>query len=463
LRKLVITSFRLITGCVAAAGLFAAPAHAAPPPTELSVPVAPTDLSSPSLGISTLRVTYTWNAAAASAKTPGLTLAQGSMYRIYTCIRTHVHGRNFATKCGQKDVDTRSKALPTVTAGPTVTASSPRPAAGQWGYAYLQVVVHERGADGAYKHKAGTPGGLSLGAVPLPPEGSWTGLLPGLQGVTYPGAGVGGLNTGAPDSMCVGIYKGGGTPSGLSTSALGTGAPAYYEVGEPTTGNPARGVMLVVHGGGWKKNGPGFVAEMRKDADRWRARGWRTVSISYRPCERAFADVKWFYDRVRAVYGAGLPYCALGASAGGNLVLVLATQRPNLACVINQSGPTNAKALVDQEAYDPISGSSVVGPRWLFNTLTAAVGQETTHWYSPANFPISARVLSAFTARDTLVPLAQATELQSKMHARNPQAYSEVVNLEHGSAATFVHAPVSQAALDDYYARERELVAPLEH
>jgi dienelactone hydrolase len=201
---------------------------------------------------------------------------------------------------------------------------------------------------------------------------------------------------------------------------------------------------------------------MRNDANRWRARGWRTVNISYRPCEHAFADVRWFYDRARAVYGPGLPYCALGASAGGNLALVLATQRPDLACVINQSGPTHPKALLGQEAYDPATGSSVVGPRWLYNMLTAAVGQESTHWYSPALFPIKARVLSAFTTRDPFVPLAQATELQSKMRARDPQAYSEVVTLGHGSATDFVHAPVSQAALDDYYARERELVAPLE-
>jgi acetyl esterase/lipase len=454
----------LRTACIAAGAALAllpSAVAATPPPAELTLPLTVGTLQDQSLGTSALRVTYTWNGATAKASAPTITLANGERFRIYTCIQTHVHGRNFATKCAQKDVDTRSKALPTIVAGPSVSATAPRPAAGQWGYAYHQVVVQKRKADGSYGYNAGTSlAGLANAAVPLPPEGSWLGTLPPSQGFAYPGSTVGGLNSGAPDSMCVGSFKSGASAPGVSTTALGTGAPAYYEVGEPTSGT-AKGVMLIVHGGAWNANGPGSVAGMRRDADRWRAQGWRTVNVSYRPCERAFNDVRWFYDRARQVYGSDLPYCALGASAGGNLALVLAMQRPSLACVINQSGPTHAKTLPDQQAYDPNGGSSEVGPRWLFNMMTAAVGQENTHWYSPALFRIDARVLSAFSERDALVPFEQATDLQGRMRARDPDAYSDVLKLGHGTAATFVHAKVSQAALDEYYEREQRLVAPL--
>src|SRR5688572_29113606 len=458
----MLSSLRVAAVALATFVLLPATAQAAPPPAELSVPLVVGTIQDQSLGLSKLRVTYTWDSATASASAPAITLAKGERFRIYTCIQTHVLGRSFATKCAQKDVDTRAKTLPTIVAGPSVTATTRRPAAGAWGYAYHQVIVQKRKADGSYSYNAGTSlAGLAKAAVPLPPEGSWLGTLPPSQGVTYPGSGTGGLNSGAPDSMCLGSLKTGSAPAGVSTTALGTAAPAYYEVGEPASG-PAKGVMLVIHGGAWNAHGPGSVAGMRKDADRWRARGWRTVSISYRPCELAFNDVKWFYDRARAVYGSGLPYCALGASAGGNLALVLATQRPNLACVINQSGPANAKALPEQEAYDASTGgTSVVGPRWTFNMLTAAVGEENAHWYSPALFPIKARVLSAFTERDTLIPFEQATDLQTRMLERDPAAYSDVVKLGPGTAATFVHAKVSEDALDEYHAREEQLVAPL--
>ena len=42
--------------------------------------------------------------------------------------------------------------------------------------------------------------------------------------------------------------------------------------------------MLVLHGGGWSSVGEAKLRVTRADAERWRARGWRTVNASYRPC-----------------------------------------------------------------------------------------------------------------------------------------------------------------------------------
>ena len=182
--------------------------------------------------------------------------------------------------------------------------------------------------------------------------------------------------------------------------------------------------MLLVHGGGWSAYGSGHVAALRSDADRWRARGWRTVNLSYRPCELAINDVIWFYDRARSLWGSGLPYCVLGASAGGNLALMLAAKRNSVSCVVNQAGVTDGDALADQGAYDSSSGGSQTkGPRWVYNRLMAAVGVHNVYWYSPVNFRIQARVLSATAERDSLIPAAQAAELRTSMLARDAGAY----------------------------------------
>jgi hypothetical protein len=46
------------------------------------------------------------------------------------------------------------------------------------------------------------------------------------------------------------------------------------------------------------------------------------------------------------------------------------------------------------------------------------------------------------------------------MRAANPDAYVDDVQLEAGTVR-FVHAPVTRAALDEFYAREERLVAPV--
>jgi hypothetical protein len=459
-------SWLTVTFSVALA-LFASTASAAPPPAELSVPLQLGAITGETLGASSLRTTFTDSSATAEASAPAITLAKGSVYRIYTCIQTHINWGTHATKCAQKDVDTRSSLVTVITSGPTVTASVKRPPSGQWGYAYHQVAVTKKASNGSYTYVGGTSSaGLENAALPLPAIGALTGVLPPSQGLDFPGSGVGGINTGNPDSMCMGQPKQGTYISGVSTTKLGSGAPAFYEVGEPTgafAGKPPKGVMLLIHGGGWSAYGSGHVAPLRGAADRWRARGWRTLNLSYRSCELAMDDVKWFYDRARSLWGSELPYCVLGESAGGNLALLLAAKRSSVSCVINQAGITNGETLGDQGAYDVnTGGSQTKGPRWVYNSLMAAVGVHNVYWYSAVNFHIQARVLSATAERDPLIPLDQATGLRESMLARDPNAYSDVMTLGVGSATKFAgHAGVSQDALDDYYRHEEELVAPL--
>jgi hypothetical protein len=254
-----------------------------------------------------------------------------------------------------------------------------------------------------------------------------------------------------------------GAPSaGVSATGLGASAPAYYEIGEPT-GDFAdiapKGVMLVIHGGGWYAVGQGAVESERSDADRWRARGWRTLNISHRACRASLGDVQWFYDEARRLWGTDLPYCALGSSAGGHLALLLAASRPGMYCAIDRGGPTDALTLPSQTT--PRGGSD--GPRWVYNMMVAAVGPDDLRWWSPALFAQqlkSTRVLAATAADDPFTPIAQANELRDNILAQNPSGYTDVFQLAAGSTP-WIHASVSDAALQLYDEREVQLVAPL--
>jgi len=158
------------------------------------------------------------------------------------------------------------------------------------------------------------------------------------------------------------------------------GAPAYYEVGLPTgtyAGQAPRGVMLVIHGGGWTASSIGGVQAMRADAERWRSRGWETVNVSYRPCGQSASDALWFYDKARARFGAGAKICTLGTSAGGHLALNVGAYSPDVYCAVSQAGPTDLRTIRNEAAYDAASGAhtQTVGGRWISKLVSAIVSE----------------------------------------------------------------------------------------
>jgi acetyl esterase/lipase len=219
--------------------------------------------------------------------------------------------------------------------------------------------------------------------------------------------------------------------------------------------------MVVLHGGGWSAVGAARAEAARGDADRWRARGWRTVNATYRACDRSFPDALWIYDRARATYGASLPYCTMGGSAGGHLALMIAAARPEVSCVVAQGAPTDGTTLAEQPAPDPATGGTQLnGPRWVANMMVAAWGKDRLAWFSPAKWPIKARVLAATAAADTLVPFAQAEELRDEQLKRDPNAYVDAFQIPAGGTE-FVHARVSSTGVVDLAAREERLIAPL--
>jgi hypothetical protein len=442
-----------------------AAAHAAslPASSTLTAPVRVPSMGGFSLGSETTTVTYTATDATVSATAPVLMLGKGTTFRIQTCVQVHLFSRVPSSQCTDKTVDTRANTATITVAAPSAKLTTPRPSSGGSGYATGQIVIYQ-----VNKLVAGSwpDGGLDAGGIALAPVNALTGQLPSLlQGAAVtPMTGAfaqvasGGINSGAPASVCSGTPDpyAPSTDAGLATSGL-PGAPARYEIGQPTgafAGQAAKGTILILHGGGWHETDN--LASVRGEADRWRARGWRTVNASYRACGQSFNDALWFYDQIRSLWGS-VPTCILGQSAGGHLALTIAAWRPSVACVVDEAGPSDPASLPSQSTA---GGAGNENAKALYNQMVAAFGLENLVWFTPVQRKISARVLVGFSASDWVVPWAQATELRDHMLADDPNAYVDAVRLDAGDVP-FVHTGVTQSALDEFHAREEQLVAGL--
>lgn len=226
------------------------------------------------------------------------------------------------------------------------------------------------------------------------------------------------------------------------------GAPAFVETFGP---NEHRGVVITVHGGAWSAVGPAAAATERFEAAAWAARGWTAVNVSYRPGARSLDDVLWFYDRVRAHVGSRTPVCLSGASAGGQLALMVAVRRADVACVIARGAPTDLTTIGRQRAFGP-DGPQGEGPRATREWAVRAFGEGRLAAMSPALHAerIHAWVLLALADRDPFVPWDQALELKAAM----PRAF--VVRLSWGGRR-WVHTTVSARAARRFRRAERTL------
>lgn len=469
------TTFTVLLA-LAGSALLSPAAHAnVPPPVTKTNTIRVPSLGNSADGTLTTKLTYSGTTATASASTGNTVgLGKGYLFKLTTCVAYHLYASAPVSSCADRLVDT-SAAGATVSAPSITLSNQPRPSgAVVWGYftAYTQVTYQSAGSWPLVAH-SWPDAGLQAAGLAVAAQNATTATLPPNQPVAVDGAYNGQINSGQTDSLCFDAPMapdGSPLPAGVSTSHLAfAGAPAYYEVGLPTAsfaGQAPRGVMLVVHGGGWSINGVGAVQASRGEADRWRARGFETVTLTYRGCAQAFNDTAWFYDHARTWFGATAKICATGASAGGHLALMLAARRPDVYCVVSEAGPTDLQTIQTQQAYDTTTGTlaQTNGGRWVHNLGAAAFGAENLQAFSPATAATlslkSTRVLQGISATDAIIPWAQATELRDAMLTADLTAYVDSDQLATGTLA-FVHGYASQAALDDFYAREVLLVAPI--
>jgi dipeptidyl aminopeptidase/acylaminoacyl peptidase len=229
--------------------------------------------------------------------------------------------------------------------------------------------------------------------------------------------------------ICVGVLV-------IPTSASGLSE----QRGEPSgryAGQPARGHVLLIHGGGWYLVGPHMLAQMLGNEASLNEQGYATLNIEYRAGHRALVDVVAAYDRWRSELGPRARVCAFGSSAGGHLALMLAKRRPDLACVVSNAGPTNLRTLSPKF-------------RRLARRFFSRHGGLDA--WSPALDPPRQPLLLPHATADPVVPFDQAVELGKAA----PSA--RVVPLRPGDAG-WVHASVSPGGLH-YLARvERAFLA----
>ena len=365
----MLRRFMLFAATAVLCAVLAPVAHANIPPSVTKVNTIRVPASGNAAnGKLTTKLTYQTATASAAASTGNtIALARGQVFTLTTCVAYHLQGTAPVSSCADRTVDTRSNWWTVSTSAPSVTLSGqPRPAGAAWGYfkAYTHVLQQTGSTWALYAHSwpdaglqgAGIPvAALNATAATLPPNSTVT-----LQDVAYNGQ----ISSGQADSICRPqpmAPNGTALPAGVVSSHPGfAGAPAYYEVGLPTgayAGQAPRGAMLVIHGGGWVTNGTGAVQASRAEADRWRARGFETVNLTYRGCGLSFTDAAWFYDKARARFGAAAKICATGISAGGHLALQLAATRPDVYCVDSIAGPTDLRTIQSQLAYDAATGT----------------------------------------------------------------------------------------------------------
>jgi dipeptidyl aminopeptidase/acylaminoacyl peptidase len=203
---------------------------------------------------------------------------------------------------------------------------------------------------------------------------------------------------------------------------------AHAALRAPTGGRAPRGLIMVIHGGGWRGLSPALTADVEPAARAYNSLGYATVVPDYPAGEAGVADLDRFYRRARRAVGPKVPICAVGGSAGGHLSLVLAARHPDLRCVIAQAAPTDLVAL---------SQGNQLG-----HTLPALqFGAARLDALSPARHAerMKARLLLVYATNDPYVPLSQGRE----MARARPGA--RLIVLRPGSAP-FVHSDVDAAA-----------------
>ena len=424
-------------------------------------PIMPLGSAGPSLGEAQLQTRSESGDVVVTMAAPAVSLPAGEELRLLSCAQTHVLGAPPMAACRRRDVDTRQQSGATIAEAPTATRAIAAPSPSEVGWASGMVEVLRRTSSGAWERTASSwsAGALATTALPLSAGGLPRPLEP--QGVALAASPDGGVNSGARDSICAPVHDDAAQPlpDGVTSGAMGAQGPAYSETGAPlTTDREERGVVLLLHGGGWTLTGPWAATGMRADADRWRARGWRTVNASYRACGEAIGDVLAFVDHVRARIDDSKPLCVVGTSAGAHLALLAAARRPGAVdCVVSQSGPTDLESLADEHAYDGFGGGTwTTGPAAVHNLAVAAFGAENLHVMSPAHEPIAARMLVAIGEHDWLLAPAQATAFAHAQRALDPASRVESLVLDAGDVA-WGHGAVSERAIDVFHAAEADL------
>ncbi len=208
----------------------------------------------------------------------------------------------------------------------------------------------------------------------------------------------------------------------------------YKEVYRPPAGQPARGAVLLLHGGGWASHVPALLDFTRPFGRRLARWGYVVWMVDYRSGAASLKDAVRWYRRIRAAY-PGKPLCANGQSAGGHLALWVAVKTP-LRCVIDESGPTDLT-------------TATVSTIPSFFPSAARQRRLSPLTYAGRAVFAGTRILVAHAIDDPVVPYRQSLRFHHRQSSR-------LVSLPSGDQGVFwVHSAVDSRAFNRYLRIER--------
>lgn len=248
----------------------------------------------------------------------------------------------------------------------------------------------------------------------------------------------------------------------LAFASSASAAP-YMEVGAPSgnyAGKDPKGWVLLVHGGGWDGVGEEQVQRVRPDARRFNRHGWATMNTDYAPGAQSLRDVLDSYDTLRARAGRDGRVCLYGQSAGGHLVLMTASERVSVDCVIVEGAPTDLPALARQSTIDPLTHlRQTVGPRFTLDKATLAFGEAQLRSLSPLTVAskIRAPTLMGSATTDVLVPRAQMDALRSA-RPTTVKAIRLAGTTRTSRRSAFTHAYITLPARKKWEAAKRKML-----
>lgn len=215
----------------------------------------------------------------------------------------------------------------------------------------------------------------------------------------------------------------------------------------PARGWPAvreRGTVLVLHGGGWAHPYPsdaGIRSMEDHSARRYRAWGFHTVNMTYRPGRAGYADVA---RAVRAVrLRTGRAPCVAGASAGAHLALLVGA-RERTRCVIAEGSPTDLAA---PEL-----------PAWTRGFAVRAFGSGGLGPWSPVRNRPRAPILLAHSRTDLIVPVRQAERMHIRYGGRLVLLRGRPGGRARPGCTPWVHSCALAGDLRAYYEAQRRFL-----
>lgn len=198
-----------------------------------------------------------------------------------------------------------------------------------------------------------------------------------------------------------------------------------------TSAKPPKGVVLIVHGGGWKETSDADIALMRPVAKAFNDAGWSTRIQAQHGGLQSYADVINGVASLKKSYGS-TPLCIYGESSGGHLALLTAAAMgDHVRCVIAEAAPTWLNAPGDTGGHQYVRGLAI-----------SAFTESALGVFSPLTYAAQTRaqILMVSAENDPLI-----APWQAQMYAARKPG-TKTVLLPPGDVR-WIHSDVSPAAL----------------